>query len=303
MKKVLIFGACGFVGHYLVDSFASAKYEVFASDTLEDSKGLKCSYTKADITDFNQVNSLITRTAPDYIVNLAAIASVALSWKIPQKTFSVNVLGILNILESLVANKLLSTKVLVVGSSEEYLPKNEPLSVSDPLDSNNPYGVSKTTQEQLARIYSQKYGIPIIMVRSFNHTGVGQSDSFVIPSFCKQVAEIEKSHKPGKIYVGNLTAVRDFSDVRDVVGCYRWLLENKDSGVYNVGSGDAHSMREILDLVISMSSEKIEVVADPAKFRPVDTPYICCKKGETPYPFSFTLKETIKSLFSFYLKS
>jgi GDP-4-dehydro-6-deoxy-D-mannose reductase len=302
MKKVLIFGACGFVGHYLVESFSSEGYEVFASDTSEDSKGLKCSYCKADITNFDQVNGLIGRVSPDYIVNLAAISSVALSWKIPQQTFSVNVLGILNVLESLIANKLTSTKVLVVGSSEEYLPKNEPLSVSDPLDSNNPYGISKTTQEQLAHMYSQKYGLPIIMVRSFNHTGIGQNDSFVIPSFCKQVAEIEKRHQPGKILVGNLEAVRDFSDVRDVVGCYRWLLENRNSGIFNVGSGEAHSLKDILNFIISLSTQKIDIVIDPLKFRPIDTPYICCKKGETPYKFSFSIQETIRDLYAFYLK-
>lgn len=301
MKKVLVFGACGFVGHYLIDEFSKHDYLVFGSDTRAEANDLQCPYFQGDITDYSSVHSIIEKVNPDYLVNLAAISSVAFSWENPQVTFSVNVIGILNILGSLIDLNLFRSKTLVVGSSEEYLPKNSPLSITDPLNSNNPYGISKTTQEQLAELYSKKYGLSVIRVRSFNHTGVGQADTFVIPSFCKQVAEIEKSKKPGVISVGNLSAVRDFSDVRDIVACYRWLLENKESGVFNVGSGEALSLEEILKKIISMSSQKIDVVVDPNKIRPVDTPYICCSKSEDSYKFVHNFADTLKELYEFYL--
>jgi GDP-4-dehydro-6-deoxy-D-mannose reductase len=302
MKRVLIFGALGFVGRYLAAEFAEHGYSVFTSDALPAaSSNPEFPYYQTDITLGEEVRSAIESAQPDYIVNLAAISSVALSWKDPQKTFAVNVLGILNVLQSLVELKRFKTKTLVVGSSEEYLPKTTPLSIDDPLDSNNPYGISKTTQEQLAGLFAEKYGLSIIRTRSFNHTGVGQNDAFVIPSFCKQVAAIEKSGKPGRILVGNLSVYRDFSDVRDVVGCYRWLLENKNEGIFNVGSGEAHSLKEILDSVIAMATQPIEVVVDPAKIRPADTPYICCKKEDVPYPFTHPLKETLKDLYLHYL--
>ncbi len=293
MKKVLIFGAGGFVGPHLIHEFASNGYEVFAADILEKFDNAECTFFHNDITVPNDVEILINYVKPDYIINLAAISSVSQSWKNPSLTFKINVLGTINILQSLVSLSLQNTKVLVVGSSEEYVQKNEPLSVNDELNPNNPYGISKMTQESISKLYEDRYGLKIIKTRSFNHTGVGQKDTFVIPSFCKQVKAIASSNKPGTIYVGNLSAVRDISDVRDIVGCYRYLLENKASGTYNVGSGEAHSMRELLDYIIKKSGGAIEVATDPSKIRPIDTPYICCKKGELDYKFKHSIYDAI----------
>lgn len=301
MKKVLIIGASGFVGKYLVNEFISNGYEVIASD--KSNKGNlpnEVSFYPMDILNQEQVKNVIEECNPDYVVNLAAISSVGASWKMPQKTIEVNVIGTLNILEVLKDKKC---KILLIGSSEEYDICSEPLKEENIINANNPYGISKVAQENFAKMYIEKYGMKIACTRSFNHTGIGQLDSFVIPSFCKQVAEIEKSGKDGKIYVGNLSAYRDFSDVEDVVRVYRILLENEnDYLVYNVGSGKAHKIEDLLEYIISLSSKNIEIIVDKEKYRTVDNPYICCDNSRIKEYFKGTdIKETIKKMYEYFL--
>lgn len=271
--KVLIFGASGFVGPYLAREFEEHGYEVIGTDIKETTA---MPFKFADILDTGSVGRVVREIVPDMIVNLAAISSVGQSWNIPQTTVSVNVIGVLNILEA--ARRLVnSPKILFVGSSEEYEASDEPISEKNPLNANNPYGISKAAQERFAKVYREHFGMKIYCVRPFNHTGPGQSDSFVLPSFCKQVAEIEKSGKPGVIRVGNLSAKRDFSHVKDIVRAYRMILESDDcETVYNVGSGMAHGLDEMLDYILKFSRQKITVEIDPKRFRPIDTPMICC---------------------------
>lgn len=271
--KVLIFGASGFVGPYLAREFEEHGYEVVGTDIKETTA---MPFKFADILDAGSVERVVRETGPDMIVNLAAISSVGQSWNIPQTTVSVNVIGALNILEA--ARRLEnSPKILFVGSSEEYEASDEPISEKNPLNANNPYGISKAAQERFAKVYRERFGMKIYCVRPFNHTGPGQSDSFVLPSFCKQVAEIEKSGKPGVIKVGNLSAKRDFSHVKDIVRAYRIILESDDcETVYNVGSGMAHSLSDMLEYILKFSRQEITVEIDPKRFRPVDTPVICC---------------------------
>lgn len=285
MKNVLIFGVGGFVGPYLSREFLSAGYHVAGCDVSE-SALLPDSvhFYLANILDGSGVNDVIQKCCPDIIVNLAAISSVGQSWKIPQTTMEINVIGTLNILEAV---KTLSSlpKVLLVGSSEEYDISSTPIKESQPIRANNPYGISKTTQDRFATIYKEQYGINVYYVRPFNHTGVGQRDSFVLPSFCKQVAEIEKTGKPGTIKVGNLDAWRDFSHVSDIVRAYRMVVESENNDtVFNIGSGEAHSLKELLEYIISLSTVPISVEVDPARFRPIDNPFICCDN-------SFIMKE------------
>lgn len=274
--KVLIFGASGFVGPYLAKEFEDHGYEVIGTDIKETTA---VPFKFADILDAGSVERVVRETAPDMIVNLAAISSVGQSWNIPQTTVSVNVIGALSILEA--AKRLeKSPKILFVGSSEEYEASDEPISEKNSLNANNPYGISKAAQERFAEVYRERFGMKIYCVRPFNHTGPGQSDSFVLPSFCKQVAEIEKSGKPGVIKVGNLSAKRDFSHVKDIVRAYRMILESDDcETVYNVGSGMAHGLDEMLDYILKFSRQEITVEVDSKRFRPVDTPVICCDNG------------------------
>ena len=190
----------------------------------------------------------------------------------------------------------------------EYEISDKPISEVNKLNPNNPYGISKSAQELFANIYRERFGIKIYCVRSFNHTGIGQRESFVLPSFCKQVAEIEKTQKPGKIYVGNLDVLRDFTDVRDIATAYKMIVDSEDDTIaFNVGSGISYSLRDLLSFIISLSSQDIEVVADPDNFRPVDNPTICCdnkrireKLGWEPF---YSIKDTLKDMYNYFLNN
>lgn len=307
MEKVLIFGIGGFVGSYLSNEFLNNGYSVVGSDRqkgnmLSDS----VSFYEADLMDGKAVEELIKLEQPDIIVNLAAVSSVGQSWNMPQTTISVNVIGALNIMEA--ARKCeKKPKVMFIGSSEEYIISSNPLDENTALDATNPYGISKVTQEQFAKMYRKQYGLQIYCVRPFNHTGLGQRDTFVLPSFCKQVAEIEKSGKPGTIKVGNLTVQRDFSHVKDIVRAYRMIVESDDcETVYNVGSGVAYRLDQILKYITELSSQSIKIEIDSERFRPSDQPIICCnhdliteKLGWEP---EFTVFDALKEMFEAYRK-
>lgn len=304
-KKVLIFGVGGFVGSYLAKEFAEHGYLVYGSDVMEDCSVVELiGYQQADLLSEQAVQDVLKAVGPDMIVNLAAISSVGLSWSIPQKTMSVNVIGVLNIMEAARQFQPMP-KVMFIGSSEEYAERDVPINEQVPLDANNPYGISKLAQEKFAEVYRARYGMKIYCVRPFNHTGIGQKDTFVIPSFCRQAAEIERSGKDGVIKVGNLQAYRDFSNVKDIVRAYRKIIESENCDqVYNVGSGEAHSLQEMLEYIVSLSSQKIEVQVDPARFRPVDTPVICCDnrkiRCELGWEPEYDIFETLKVMFEYY---
>lgn len=308
MKSVLIFGISGFVGNYLAKEFFEFGYKVFGSDKVKSETLPKfVEFIEADLLDAEAVGSIVEATKPNSIVNLAAISSVGASWNIPIVTMRVNVGGSLNILEA-VRKFAPNTKVLFVGSSEEYESSDAPIPETAPLNANNPYGISKISQEQFAKIYSEHYGLKIYSVRSFNHTGVGQKDTFVLPSFCKQVAEIEKSGKPGIIKVGNIDVRRDFSDVRDVARAYRLVLESENNlETYNVGSGNSYSIAELLKYIISLGHQKIIVTPDPLKIRPTDTASIVCDntkiKEKLNWSPNYSIYETINDIFCYYLKA
>lgn len=236
-------------------------------------------FYKTDLMQADEVKKLIGQIQPDIIVNLAAISSVGASWNMPQTTMAINVIGALNIMEAARKSEQ-KPRILFVGSSEEYVISENPLDENTQLNANNPYGISKVTQEQLAKLYREQYGLKIYYVRPFNHTGIGQRDTFVLPSFCKQVAEIDKSGKDGKIQVGNLKVKRDFSHVKDVVRAYRMIVESDNCNqIYNVGSGNAYSLEDMLTYIIGLSDQNIEIEVDQNRIRPTDQPVICCDRS------------------------
>lgn len=273
--RVLIFGVNGFVGGWLTREFVGHGYEVVGSDVGEAPahEGLS-GYFPGNLLDADLVAAIVRDARPDMVVNLAAISSVGQSWKVPALTVQVNVVGAINVLEAARAMAE-HPKILLVGSSEEYAPSDKPLKETDPLDATNPYGISKVTQERMAELYGERYGLMIYRTRSFNHTGPGQSTKFVIPSWCKQVADIEKSGKPGVIHVGNLDVVRDFSDVRDVVRAYRMILESDCAGeVFNIGAGKGYQLKELLSAVQKLAVQSIEVRQDVNLCRPTENSLI-----------------------------
>lgn len=308
MQKVLIFGISGFVGSYLSREFLEHEYTVIGTDKVISSMlPSEVDFYESDLLNSEAVEDLINRIKPDIIVNLAAVSSVAASWSIPQTTMQVNVVGALNIMEAARKSEH-KPKILFVGSSEEYVNSDFPMNEDRPLNASNPYGISKVTQEQFAKLYREQYGLKIYCVRPFNHTGVGQRDSFVLPSFCKQVAEIEKSGKPGVINVGNLKVKRDFSHVKDIVRAYRMIVESDNCDlIYNVGSGRAHSLEDMLQYIVHLSSQEITVEIDQSRFRPTDQPVICCDynliKNELGWEPQFTVFDALEEMLKFYRES
>lgn len=306
MKKVLIFGVGGFVGPYLAQEFIEQGYKVYGSDIVKGERlQNEVEFYQADLLHAEAVNNIIHQVEPHIIINLAAVSSVGQSWKIPQKTIEVNIVGTLNILEA-AKDMAPMPKILLIGSSEEYDISDKPINEMTILRANNPYGISKVAQERFASIYKVQYGMQIYHVRPFNHTGVGQKDSFVLPSFCKQAAEIEKSGKPGVIKVGNLLARRDFGHVKDLMRAYRLIVESPYCDtVYNVGTGHAHSLREMLNYVISLCSQPIKVEVDPERVRPIDNPFICCDyskiKSELGWEPQYKVFDALKEMFDYYL--
>lgn len=280
MSRVLIFGAGGFVGSYLCKEFLNNGYKVSGTDKGEGSAlPSEVDFYKTDLMQADEVKKLIGQIQPDIIVNLAAISSVGASWNMPQTTMAINVIGALNIMEAARKSEQ-KPRILFVGSSEEYVISENPLDENTQLNANNPYGISKVTQEQLAKLYREQYGLKIYCVRPFNHTGIWQRDTFVLPSFCKQVAEIDKSGKDGKIQVGNLKVKRDFSHVKDVVRAYRMIVESDNCNqIYNVGSGNAYSLEDMLTYIIGLSDQNIEIEVDQNRIRPTDQPVICCDRS------------------------
>ena len=307
MQRVLIFGAEGFVGSYLSQEFLNHNYNVYGTGRVQGKMlSNEVIFQTSDVLNNVSVENIIHQISPDIIVNLSAISSVGKSWDIPQTTMQVNVIGTLNIMEA-VRKSGKDSKIMLIGSSEEYISSNFPMSEDRPLNANNPYGISKITQEQFARMYREQYGLKIYCVRSFNHTGVGQKESFVLPSFCKQVAEIEKSGGPGVIKVGNLAVQRDFSHVKDIVKAYLMIVESDDCRiVYNVGSGKTYSLQKMLEYIIGLSSQKIEIKIDPTRFRPYDQSVICCDnsliKTQLGWESCYTVFDALKEMFEEYLK-
>lgn len=305
MSRVLIFGAGGFVGSYLCKEFLNNGYKVSGSDKGEGAAlPSEVDFYKTDLMQADEVEKLIGQIQPDIIVNLAAISSVGASWNMPQTTMAINVIGALNIMEAARKSEQ-KPRILFVGSSEEYVISENPLDENTQLNANNPYGISKVTQEQFAKLYKEQYGLKIYCVRPFNHTGIGQRDSFVLPSFCKQVAEIDKSGKDGKIQVGNLKVKRDFSHVKDVVRAYRMIVESDNCNqIYNVGSGNAYSLEDMLIYIIGLSNQNIEIEVDQNRIRPTDQPVICCDRSligkELGWEPQYNVYDALKEMYECY---
>ncbi|MBQ8246319.1 MAG: GDP-mannose 4,6-dehydratase [Lachnospiraceae bacterium] len=278
MKKGLVIGAAGFVGNYLIEEMYANGMEVYATKlSHEQLENPHAKIYDLDIMDKDAVVALLFEVRPDYIFHLAAQSSVGYAWKNPGLTVDVNIKGSLNVMDA-IRELFYKPRVLLIGSGEEYghiKPGETPIAEDNRLRPGNIYAATKACQNMIGNIYSKAYDMELMMVRAFNHIGPGQAPAFVVSDFCKQVAEIEKGLREPVMMVGNLAARRDFTDVRDVVRAYVKLIQTGIPGeTYNVGSGNAQEIRQILDTIISMSEADISVEIDPNKIRPVDVPII-----------------------------
>lgn len=314
-KRVLITGITGFAGSYLAEHLLSTKkYEISGTYLFEDSiinigkiKN-KLNLIKAELSQDGSVFDVIKSVSPSIIFHLAALTSPADSFKNPTETLTNNISLQVNLLEAVIKNNLFNTKILIVSSADTYgVVKKEDLPIDEqtPFMPTNPYSVSKIAQDFLGLSYFLSYKLKIIRVRPFNHIGPRQSPGFVVASFAKQIAEIEKNKRKPVVYAGNLEAKRDFVNVKDMVRAYALAIEKgKDGDVYNLGSGTSYSISDILNMLINMSSSKIKIEKDKALFRPTDNPELICDSSKfrelTGWKPTISIEKTLKDTLDYW---
>lgn len=306
--KALIIGAAGFVGRHLITHLKTLKWEVYTTKLPNEKLNEDVQVYDLDILDQSAIQSLLDKIKPDYIFHLAAQSSVAMSWTQPALTVDVNIKGTVNLLEAIRNRHYPALRLLLIGSGDEYgyITKEDlPIKEDTLLRPGNIYACTKAAQNMLGQAYSRAYNLEIVMVRAFNHTGPGQLENFAVSNFCRQIAEIEAGKIPPVIKVGNLTSLRDFTDVRDIVKAYSLLIQKGKSGlIYNVGSGKSISMQEVLNLVLSMSKVNIKVEQDPSLMRVSDTPVIQADitrlTNETGWKPEISLETTIADMIEYW---
>ena len=283
--RALVTGVAGFAGAHLAELLISRGTEVNGlvapGGSLENLDGIRKDPTRADLLHLieadivheEQLVRAIAHARPEQVYHLAAVSSVRRSLEDPGEAFQVNAVGTRNVLEA-IRRARVNARVLVVSSAEVYgesanLPR--PLREEDPPIPVSPYGASKAAAEAVALRYSNDYGLYIIRVRPFPHTGPRHSPQFVFPDWARQLAEAEAGLRPRRLHAGDLSVRRDLSDVRDVVGAYVLALERGEAGsVYNVCSGRAYTLREVLEALIALTRLDVEVVTQPERLRVQD---------------------------------
>lgn len=262
---------------------------------------------EGNILEAEKLARAVADWKPLAIYHLAAFSNPEGSWAQSRQTLETNILGSHNLLQAVVETGL-GAKVLLVGSSQQYghVAENEqPIREDLPQRPLTPYAVSKASQEILGLRFFLSEQLPVFLVRSFNHTGPGQAPSYVCSSFARQVAEIEAGQREPKIEVGNLSARRDFSDVRDVVRAYAEVVEAGHPGEpYNVCSGEAFSIRLILDALLELTETDVAVEIDASRYHALDAPLILGDNSRLRYELGweplFSLKQTLSDLLAYW---
>jgi GDP-4-dehydro-6-deoxy-D-mannose reductase len=234
-------------------------------------------FHQCDLLDFSTVNNIIKNIKPDYILHLASFSSVSQSWNEPVKSFLNNTNAFLNLVEAIRVQKL-STRILSVGSSEEYgivSDSDLPLKEERPTIPENPYAVARVSEEHLAQVYAKGFNLNICCTRSFNHIGPGQSSQFVVSSIARQFAEIAHNRHDAVIHIGDGSIIRDFIDIDDVLRAYYAILTEGVVGeIYNVCSGTGHSIIDVVDCLSRLTEIPITLEQNKNLMRPVDNPIL-----------------------------
>ncbi|MEJ5307645.1 MAG: GDP-mannose 4,6-dehydratase [candidate division WOR-3 bacterium] len=295
MKKVLITGAEGFVASYLYEVLKD-KYIVEGTYFVD--KFLEYTSYKLDLTDKKRVLEFFEKNEYDYIFHLAGQSSTKVSLNDPYLTYFVNINSTLNIIESLRVNRR-KTKFLFVSTSDVYgIPEYLPIDEKHPLNPQNPYSISKKICEEMIKSYD-KFGLDYVIIRAFNHIGVGQNENFFIPSLIKKIIE----SNDGIVKVGNLDLKRDFTDVRDMVYAYS-LAMDLEKGVYNICSGKSFLLRDIAEYIVKISGKKIHFQVDDSLLRKNEPEefFGSCElfKSLTGYKNRYSIEESLKWIFESY---
>ncbi len=278
-QRALVTGITGFVGSFMAELLLKEGIQVFGiarwrsrRENLENLNG-KVTILEADLLDAHSLDQIMLSIRPDLIFHLAAQSFVPASWTSPASTLEINTVGTVNIFEA-VRKTQINPRIQIACSSEEYglvHPNETPIKEDNPLRPLSPYAVSKIAMDYLGYQYHQSYNMNIVRTRGFNHTGPRRGEVFAESDFAKQIAEIEKGLKEPVIEVGNLEAKRDYTDVRDMVrGYYLAAIKGEPGEVYNICSGKAVKIEDVLNLLLSFSKIKIKVKQVASRMRPSD---------------------------------
>ncbi len=290
MKTALVIGSKGFVGQHLVTHLQEQGIDV-AHFNLRDGQ---------NILDYEFVRNTLDVLRPNYIFHLAAQAFVPESFTNPRRTFEVNTIGSLNILEA-VRQLQIKTKIHLAGTSEEYgtAMNGEGVITEEVVpEPSSPYAISKLAMDYLGQVYAKSYGLEVVVTRAFNHAGPGRGEMYAESAFAKQIVECELG-KREVVKHGNLSTVRNYTDVRDIVRAYKMAID-LPSGVYNICSENSVTMQELMDLLVKNSKVPIKTKVDEALFRPGDFSFKTpsCEKFNklTGWQPEFTLEQTMQSV-------
>ncbi len=307
--RVFVTGATGFVGLHLLRLLVNRGHAVFGTYIAEKPSQLApgVKLYRCDIRDGARLRTILHRVRPQRVYHLAALSSVKESFTDFQAVYDTNFWGTFHLLEAVrqVAPK---ARLLVVGSGQCYgvvKPSRLPADESHPFLPQNPYALSKASADMLAGYYHRRFGLHVVRARPFNHTGPGQSPHFVCSDFARQIAAIDLGLRPPRMYVGNLKARRDFSDVRDVVCAYELLLEKGDAGeAYNVASGRSTSAQQIVRVLASFCSRPIRITVQRQRLRPDEERalYGSIRKLQrtTGWKPEYNLKKTLRDLYLYW---
>jgi GDP-4-dehydro-6-deoxy-D-mannose reductase len=299
----LITGATGFAGGHLLERLSASGGEVLAFAHAGGQSPMPRPgdrWTAVDLLDRDAVRRALEAARPSVIFHCAGIADVHDAWKVPARALRVNVLGTHNLLEAC-RDVGIACRVVVTGSALIYRPRGEPISEDDPIEPATPYGVSKLAQEMTAEASE----LPVVLTRPFNHAGPRQSPAYASSAFAQQIARIESGQAEPVLRVGNLESRRDITDVRDTVRAYEALAA---AGVprraYNVCSGRAYRMRDVLDILLSFARVHVRVDVDPERLRPSDNPIIVGRHdrltADTGWRPEIPIEQTLSDLLDYW---
>lgn len=302
--RAFITGIGGFAGGYLAKYLLQKGYDVYGIDR----NGKKidgCTTETCDILEREKLTTIVKKAKPEIIFHLAAIASVSYSFKEPEITRKISAEGTRNLMEAVMQAKIAPT-IVIISSMQVYgNAEKMPITEETPLAPVSPYAKAKQEQEEVCREYTKK-GLKIITIRSANHTGAGQSDEFVWPSFAKQIAEIETG-KRKELMTGNLDVERDFMDVRDIVKAYETAAKKcKPGEIYNLCSGKAYNIKKMLETLKSYSKTEINATVDSSRVRKKDVQILYGSNGKfckaTGWKPEIPLEQTLKELLEYWRK-
>lgn len=316
MNRYLITGFSGFVARHFIDHLEGAGDACLVKGLdmqtpdfrFDQYRHVKIGFERIDLLAKEQVEYIIHDFQPTAILHLASFSSVAFSWKEPVQSFQNNTNIFLNLVDAL-RRLNMNVRLLSIGSSEEYGNVGDadlPLAEAHRLNPVSPYAVARVAQEYLSRIYTDGYGMDIVLTRSFNHIGPMQRDIFVVSSLARQLVALKRTgSQQGALVTGDVSIVRDFTDVRDVVRAYHLLLQKGRRGeIYNVCSGRGLSLKELIDIMAGQLRLDVKITVDERLIRPADNRKIIGSnekiRRELGWEVSIPLEESLRDMIRYW---